>query len=106
MCLNNDLRIAKRTFKIYKKIKLMGIFVRGKMPNPTAWQPAHQVYYKTLNLIFSASKKNMVINFGAIHLGIMHAEFQPSIFNGVGGGGRRKDGWTSSILEQIPIQNF
>jgi len=49
---------------------------------------AHQVYCKTLNLIFSASKqdiKNLVGKFGAIHVGLMHAKFQPSSFNGVGG---------------------
>jgi len=66
-----------------------------------------QVYYKTSNLIFSASMqniKNLVGNFGAIHVGVMHAKFQPSSFNGVGGGGdRQKDGQMSSILEQIPI---
>jgi len=39
-------------------------------------------------------------NFGAIYVGIMHAKFQLSSFNGVGGGGggdRRKDvehSWT------------
>jgi len=46
------------------------------MPNSPERLSAHQVYYKTLNLIFSASKqniKNLVGDFGAIHLGIMHA---------------------------------
>jgi len=35
----------------------------------------------------------LVGNFGAIHVGIMQAKFQPSSFNGVGRGGgeRRKD---------------
>jgi len=69
-----------------------------KMPNPPKRLSAHQVYKKTLNLIFSASKqniKNLVGNFGAIRAGIMHGKFQPSSFNGVGGGGggdRRKGG--------------
>jgi len=40
---------------------------------------AHLVYFKTLNLTFSASGqniKNLVSNFGAIHVaGIMHAKF-------------------------------
>jgi len=57
------------------------------MPNPPEWPSAHRGYFKNLNLIFSASRqniKNLVGNFGAIHVGIMHAEFQP---NGVGGGG-------------------
>jgi len=61
--------------------------VRGKMPNPPEQLSAHQVYNKTLNFTFSASKqniKNLVGNFGAIHVGIMHAKFQPSSFNDVG----------------------
>jgi len=72
------------------------IFVQEKMPNPPKRLSAHQVYYKTLNLIFSASKqniKNLEGNFGPIHVGTMHAKFQPSSFSGVGGrgGDRRKD---------------
>jgi len=60
------------------------------MPNPPERLLTHQVYSKTLNLIFSASEqniKNQVNNFGAIYLGIMHAKFQPLSFNGVGGRG-------------------
>jgi len=71
---------------------------------------AHQVSFQNFNLIFSAPKqniKNLFGNFGAIYVGIMLAKFQPSNFTGVGGGGGRwKDGRMSSILEQIPIQNF
>jgi len=66
------------------------------VPNPPEQLSAHQVYYKTLNLIFSASKqniKNLVGNFGAIHVGIMHAKFQPSSLSGMkGGGGDRQKG--------------
>jgi len=39
-------------------------------------------------------------------VGIMHAKFQPSSFNGVGGGDRQKDRRTSSILEKIPIEVY
>jgi len=42
----------------------------------------------TLNLNISASKqntKNLIDNFGAIHVGIMHAKFQASRFTGLGG---------------------
>jgi len=49
---------------------------------------AHQVYNKTLNLNISASRqniKNLIGNFGAIHVGKMHAKFQASSFTGVGG---------------------
>jgi len=41
--------------------------------------PAHLVYYIILNLNISASRqniKNLINNFGAIHVGIMHAKFQ------------------------------
>jgi len=41
-----------------------------------------------LNLNVSAFRqniKNLVGNFGAINVGNMHASFQPSSFNGVGG---------------------
>jgi len=67
------------------------------MPNPPERPSAHQVYYKTLNQIFSASKqniKNLVSNFEAIHVGIVHARFQPYSFNGLGGGhtDRQMDG--------------
>jgi len=63
---------------------------------PGNYQP-HQVYTKTYNLIFSVSKqniKNLGGNFESIHVRIVYAKFQPSSFNGVGGGGsdRRKDG--------------
>jgi len=67
------------------------------MSNPPEQLSAHQVYYETLNLIFSVSEqniKNLVGSFEAIYVGIMHAKFLPSSFNGVGGGGggdRRKD---------------
>jgi len=58
-------------------------------------------------LIFSASKeniKNLAGNFGAIHVGIMCTKFQPSSFNGVGGGGdRQKDGQgTSCHIANFP----
>jgi len=59
------------------------------MSNPLEWLSAHLVYYETLNLIFSTSKQNilnLVDYFGAIHVGIMHAKYQPSSFNGVEGG--------------------
>jgi len=49
--------------------------------------PANLVYYVTLNLNISApgqNIKNLINNFGAIHVGIMHAEFQASSFTGVG----------------------
>jgi len=72
------------------------------MPNPPERLSAHQVYCKTLYLIFSASKqniKNLVGNLGAIYEGIMHAKFHPSSLNGVGGGvgDRRKDGHRTSL---------
>jgi len=63
------------------------LFSVGKPSQATITQ---QVYYKTLNLILSASKKNiknLVGNFAAIHVGIMRAKFQPSCLNGVEGGG-------------------
>jgi len=47
--------------------------------------------YKTLNLNISTSRQNiqnLVGYFGAIHVRIMHANFQASSFTGVGGGGR------------------
>jgi len=50
--------------------------------------PAHLVYYITLNLNISASRqniKNLISNFGAIHVGIKRAKFQASSFTGVGG---------------------
>jgi len=49
--------------------------------------PAHLVYYVTLNLNISAFRQNikyLIGNFGAIHVGIMHAKFQASSFAGVG----------------------
>jgi len=67
-------------YQSMKKLSRRAFFVRGKMPNPYERLSAHQVYYKTLNLIFSASKqyiKNLDGNFGAIRIGIMHAKFQP-----------------------------
>jgi len=60
--------------------------VWGKLLNPPERLSAHQVYYKTSNLIFSASIqniRNLVGNFGAIHMGILHAKFQPSSSNEV-----------------------
>jgi len=68
--------------------------VQGKVPNPPERLSAHQIHYKTLNLIFSASKQNITNlggSLGAIHVGNMHAKFQPSSFNVGGGGDRRKD---------------
>jgi len=44
--------------------------------------------YKTFNLSISASRqniKNLIGNFGAPHVSIMHANFQTSNFTGVGG---------------------
>jgi len=82
------------------------------MPNPPKQLSAHQVYYKTLNLIFSASKqhiKNLVDNFGVIYVGIMYVKFQVSSFNGVGGGvsDRRKYGQgTSSQIANFPLASF
>jgi len=49
--------------------------------------PAYLVYYITLNLNISAFRqniKNLISNFEAIHVGIMHAKFQASCFTGVG----------------------
>jgi len=68
-------------------LSIRAFFVQGKILNPPERLSAHQVYYKTSNLILSASKqniKNLFGNFGAIHVGIMHAKCQPSSFNGVG----------------------
>jgi len=85
------------------------------MPNPPKRLSAHQVYNKTLNLIFTTSKqsiKNKVGNFGAIYVRIMCAKFQPSSFNGVGGGGgdRRKDGrmdrWTGGHQALLNISTY
>jgi len=45
------------------------------------------IHYRTLNLNILAFKQNitnLVGNFGAIHMGIMHAKFQLSSFNGCG----------------------
>jgi len=103
--------VAKASGDILKfqnyKLSKVASFVWGKKPNPPKRLSTH---HKTLNIIFSASKqniKNLVGNFGAIHVWIMYAKFQLSSFNGVGGGGDRwKDVHTSSILEQILIQNF
>jgi len=70
------------------------------MPNPPEQLSAHQVYYKTSNLIFSALKqniKNLVGNLGAIYVRNMHANFQPFIFNGVGGG--RGDLWKDGQID-------
>jgi len=64
----------------------MGIFVQGKM---TIFEgPAYLVYYITLNLNILASRqnvKNLIYNFGAIHVGILYAKFQASSFTAVGG---------------------
>jgi len=84
-----------------------GIFVWGKIPNPPEELSAHQVYYKILNLIGSASKqniKNLVDNFWAIHVGML-AKFQTSSFNEMGGGGdRRSDGQeTSHHIASFPF---
>jgi len=52
------------------------------------------IHYITLNLNISASRqkiKKLVGNFGAIHVRIMHANFQVSSFTGVGGGGEIVD---------------
>jgi len=49
--------------------------------------PAHLVYHITLSLNISASRqkiKNLISNFVAIHVAIMHAKFQASCFTGVG----------------------
>jgi len=77
--------------------------MREKMPNPPRLPLppslilitnnifkglAHLVFYVTFNFNISASWqniKNLMSNFGAIHVGIIHAKFQPSSFNGVGG---------------------
>jgi len=65
-----------------------------EQPSPLSWLstffkgPAHLVYFITLNLDISASRqniKNLISNFGAIHVGIMHAKFQAFSFTGVGG---------------------
>jgi len=82
-------------------------FVQGKMPNPTKQLSAHQVYCKTLNSNFSASKqnvKNLVGDFGAIYVGIMHAKFQPSSLNGVKVGGC--DRWMDRQGTSHHISNF
>jgi len=44
--------------------------------------PAHPVYNITLDL---KKIKNLIGNFGAIHVGIMVAKFQAARFTGVGG---------------------
>jgi len=71
----------------------MGIFCVEKNAKPSR-ETLYLVYRMTLNLIFSASRqiiKNLVGNFGALSVGSMHANFQPSSFNGVGGrGGDRR----------------
>jgi len=71
------------------------------------------IHYETLNLNISASRqniKNLVNNFGVIHVRIMHANFQVSSFTGVGGGGvgdRRKDGQgTSRCFWPDPYTEF
>jgi len=43
-----------------------------------------------------AKYQNLVSNFGAILVGIMHANFQASSFTGVGGGG--VDGQTRNVM--------
>jgi len=48
-------------------------------------EPVHLVYFKTSNSASRQNIKNLISNFGAIHVGIMHAKFQTSSFNGVGG---------------------
>jgi len=50
--------------------------------------PAHPIYYRTLNLNISAYRqniKNLVGNFEAIYVRIMHAKFQTSSSTGVEG---------------------
>jgi len=47
--------------------------------------------------------KNLISNFGAIYVGIMHAKFQASSFIGVGGECSDRRIRTSRL---IPIQNF
>jgi len=96
------LRSLKSVLKQVKWLKLsrLAFFVRGKMPNPPKWPflptppPINQkgklglIHYWTLNLNISASLqiiKNLVGNFGAIYMEIMHARFQLSSFTGVGG---------------------
>jgi len=82
-------------------INQTGIFWAGKNAKPSQGTlppliltnnifkgPAHLVYWKTLNFNISASRqniKNLISNFGSIHVGIMHAKFQAVSLTGVGG---------------------
>jgi len=68
-------------------------FTERSLP-PLSWLamffkgPAHLVYFITLNLNISASRqniKNLISNFGAIHVRILLGKFQASSFTGVGG---------------------
>jgi len=71
----------------------MPIPLKRPFPQPTPLILINLVYYITFNLKISASRqniKNLISNFGAIYVGIMHDKFQASSFTGVGGewGGR------------------
>jgi len=64
------------------------------------------IQYITLNLNISASRhdiKNMVGNFGALHVGNMHANFQASSSTSMGGGGG--DGQIQDITHFPMSQN-
>jgi len=94
LCLQDRLKM-KILDKIFKLTK-QAFFVWGKMPiplkrpfpQPTPFILINLVYYITFNLKISASRqniKNLISNFGAIYVGIMHDKFQASSFTGVGG---------------------
>jgi len=82
-----------------------GHFCAEKNAKPLQATHSPLNYYITLNLNISTSRqniKNLIGNFGGIHVRIMQAEFQASSFNGVGGEwcDRQKE-WRTTTLATI-----
>jgi len=101
--------------KIFYSLKLRKrvFFVRRKMQNPPE-QPIHPLLHSiTLDFNILTSRqniKNLVDNFWGIHvISIMHAKFQASSFNGVGGD-RGKEGqilpWSIKEFLTPPLHRF
>jgi len=78
------------------------------MPNYPKQLSAHQVYFKTLNLIFSASKQKIrLVTLEPSMWGLCMPNFSPltsMVWEEVEVTDRRTGGQTSSILEQIPYK--
>jgi len=76
-------------FHLKKRQFLLGTIEGGFDTTPECCKgPAPQVYYITLNLIFSASRQNFKILYGrfwAVHMKMITAKFQTPSFKTVGG---------------------